>query len=247
MPAASHPVFNQPPDARVPIWRYIDFAKYVSLLATGSLFLARADRLGDPFEGSYTRQNLVRRRDLFARVGLPAGELARILQHVAAHGADRRKMVFVNCWHMNEAESAAMWKLYARTEEAVALRTNYCTLRDVLDSSCFLGRVEYVDYDAAAISESNLFFPFLHKRRSFSHEREVRIVKTHVESDDRHYYLSRAPQGLSVPVDLARLVERVYVAPSAKNWYRDLVESVTARYGYSFTVHQSRLDDEPLF
>jgi hypothetical protein len=34
------------------LWRYMDFAKFVSLLETRSIHFARADVLGDSFEGA---------------------------------------------------------------------------------------------------------------------------------------------------------------------------------------------------
>src|SRR5687768_14667395 len=34
------------------LWRYMDLAKFLHLLEDRTLFFARADRLGDPFEGA---------------------------------------------------------------------------------------------------------------------------------------------------------------------------------------------------
>ena len=34
------------------LWRYMDFAKFVSMLEQRSIYFARADVLGDPFEGA---------------------------------------------------------------------------------------------------------------------------------------------------------------------------------------------------
>jgi hypothetical protein len=39
----------------------------------------------------------------------------------------------VTCWHMNECESAAMWKLYSTAKESVCVQTTYGRLRSVLD------------------------------------------------------------------------------------------------------------------
>src|SRR6516165_4771459 len=47
-----HPAFPQPPDPSVAIWRYMDASKFTWLVANGRLFMPRADRLGDPFEGT---------------------------------------------------------------------------------------------------------------------------------------------------------------------------------------------------
>ena len=47
----------QPPDGGMNIWRYMDLPKLVAFLETGSLHFARADTLGDLYEGSWTRLN----------------------------------------------------------------------------------------------------------------------------------------------------------------------------------------------
>ena len=54
-----HPVVAtfQPSDRNIKIWRYMDLTKLVAFLETGSLYFARADTFGDPYEGSWTRLN----------------------------------------------------------------------------------------------------------------------------------------------------------------------------------------------
>lgn len=34
------------------LWRYMDLAKFLALLEDRALYFARADKLGDPFEGA---------------------------------------------------------------------------------------------------------------------------------------------------------------------------------------------------
>jgi hypothetical protein len=48
-------------------------------------------------------------------------------------------------------------------------------------------------------------------------------------------------------VDVERLIHRIYVAPSAPNWFADLVQALIHKYGYDFEVVHSKLDDKPLF
>ena len=50
-----HPACTSPPPNAI-LWRYMDFMKYVSLLDRKALFFGRVDKLGDPFEGFYTRR-----------------------------------------------------------------------------------------------------------------------------------------------------------------------------------------------
>ena len=60
-----HPSFT-PPCNNAVLWRYMDFTKFISLLDTSSLFFARADKLGDLFEGTYSRVNMALQPILYA-------------------------------------------------------------------------------------------------------------------------------------------------------------------------------------
>ncbi len=45
---------EKPKNENSKIWRYLDFAKFISILDRKALFFVRADRLSDKFEGSYS-------------------------------------------------------------------------------------------------------------------------------------------------------------------------------------------------
>src|SRR5919199_3107176 len=52
MPAATgHYVFKEPSNPDIKIWRYMDFAKYVSFLESSALWFSRIDKLNETFEG----------------------------------------------------------------------------------------------------------------------------------------------------------------------------------------------------
>jgi hypothetical protein len=101
-----HPVIQKPPDVNIPIWRYMDFTKFVSMLENDGLYLARADKLGDP-------------------------------------------------------------------NEAIAIRSTFQKLDDVLNLSCFLGTVSYIDYERDWLPEGNLLYPFVHKRYPYLSTQEL--------------------------------------------------------------------------
>ena len=157
MPAAQHPVFKQPTDPGIPVWRYMDFTKFVSMLESRSLFFARSDKLGDPFEGSYSRGNQTLRPIVYEEVhkDMNPEMIARISENFAAMTKWQLKWTFVNCWHMNSGESASMWKLYAKTNEAIAVRSSYSKLAGVLDEHTYLGTVEYIDFEQDWMPEGN--------------------------------------------------------------------------------------------
>jgi hypothetical protein len=263
MPATEYPVFAPPDNLDVKIWRYMDFTKFVSMLENGGLYFSRAHKLGDPFEGSLPVEELNHRTTYFLQGNMQHVDM--ILAHARAH----RRRVLVSCWHMNQHESAAMWKLYAKSNEAIAVCSSYRKLRDSLDASCFVGTVKYIDYDHDAISDTglgNMFVPFVHKRLSFQHEAELRAVireefptvlrdasapeflTCHTDASLMFDIDSEPPDGGKwKPVDLDYLIDEIRIAPDAPEWFRELVSQVVVRYQLAKSVRQSSLDRSPLF
>jgi hypothetical protein len=248
MPAATgHPVFPPPDNPDVRIWRYMDFAKYAAMLESGGLFFSRADLLGDPFEGARSRANYTRRQEVY---GAEAPGVMLSGDYMASLFQGQRQWTLVNCWHMGDHESAAMWRLYARSNQAVAVQSTFNRLHFVLPEDAFVGPVCYIDYEQDWVPEGNALAPFVCKRKSFEHEHELRAVISVLPPQRDGAILIDAPnpeRGRSVPVDLKHLVEAVYVAPTAPTWVAELVRNVTARCGFAFVVHQSALDAAPLF
>ena len=220
----SHRVFKPPPRGAL-LWKYVDFTKFVSLLEREALFFSTPDRFSDPFEGHYPLGNLK---------GLPgesAWGLARITE-------DLRRLVLVDCWHWNEFESAAMWKLYSEWERGIAIQTTVAAFQRSLigPENVFVGKVAYIDYDKQEIERRNVLVPYLTKRTSFAHEREVRgIILSPEQHEDGTYH----------EVDLALLVQRVMVAPKSQDWFLELVQAVLDRYGLAVPVSRSSLAEPP--
>jgi hypothetical protein len=259
--------FDPPDDPSIGLWRYMDFTKFVSMLEGRSLFFARTDLMGDPFEGSLTRAEAEARREFEERLR-QAGEPMVLHGTVGPKVRAEIRNGIVSCWHMNEVESMAMWRLYLTGSEGVAVRSTFDRFvssfppfdgqdKGLNDDGTErelrvrVGTVHYVDYDGVTPDDVPRI---LLKRRSFEHEREIRAVamdrswgnSPRFGPDDEP--LTRfANGGDHVPVDLAKLISDVYVVPEAQGWFAELVKSVVRRYGFDFPVHQSDLDRDPVF
>ena len=59
-----HVVFEAPSNLDIPIWRYMDLAKFVSMLQSNALYFTRSDVLEDIFEGSVSAATLEKRRQV---------------------------------------------------------------------------------------------------------------------------------------------------------------------------------------
>ena len=177
----NHPVFIEPDDMHIRIWRYMDFTKFVSMLENKGLFFARSDTLKDQFEGSYAIYNREMRptvyKDIFSKDAFD--QHSRFCQWI-------RKWTMALCWHMNDHESSAMWKLYSKSNEAIAIQSTYTILKESLydNEDIFIGLVSYIDYDKEWLPEGNHFYPFVHKRKSFEHERELRGLIQKIPTKD---------------------------------------------------------------
>ena len=213
-----HPCFPQLKDPTTPVWRYMDLAKFVALLKSRSIYLTRVDRFSDPYEGTTTPRTAAGIGQFLKNMGSVHDE-AHVLKMLDA----ARQELFVSCWHANEHESEAMWRLYCGDGGGVAIQTTYSALLDAVrwHKGIYIGAVSYVDYRIASFPDANVFYPVMHKRASFMHEREVRLVKLSPPPLDGTQDLA-----LSVPVELESLCQAIYVSPSAPNYYFEAVSAV---------------------
>jgi hypothetical protein len=225
------------------------------MLETQTLFFTRADRFEDRFEGSYPRMNVVSRPEVFLKRGFPekeAKELAASMPHL---GKEIRRYVAINCWHMNQHESEAMWRLYLKSNEGIAIQSNYGRLVEqflAFSEEVYVGAVRYIDYEKDHIPDENsLFDPFIFKRKSFEHERELRALICRLPPTKADHRLDMAldviSNGIRVPVNLNRLIMRIFVAPGSPGWFADLVKSVAKRYSVEAPVVQSSLEQDPMY
>lgn len=226
----THREFNTPEYTHSRIWKYVDFTKLVSLLSRSELFFCRADKQGDQYEGSYPKANYKGKtlNDAFLKV-------QRRVERMKKH-------IFINSWNINEHESAAMWKMYLKSNEGIAVTSTFERLKNSLQKAkenVYIGNVRYHDYELLPISTHSLFLPFIHKLKSYEFENELRAI---------HYLKSKTTveNGMYIKIDFKLLIEKIYVAPNAENWFKELVVQVVKDYELSIEVIDSSLNDRNL-
>ena len=247
-----HPVFIYPDNPDIKVWRYLDFTKLISLIDTRRLFFSRADLFDDPFEGSYPKINVKARE--FVPPEIPLEGRAKFVEAMKKMGNTNRhwpKYTAISCWHMNEYESAAMWSLYLKSDEGIAVQSTFKKLKKSIidEEKVYLGLVKYIDYEKDYIEAGNILGPFVHKRKSFEHERELRgvLMKWPTSSGTINFKNETITGGVPVKVDIEELIEKIYVAPNSPIWFADLVRTAIKRYGYDIEVIHSKLNNSPMF
>jgi hypothetical protein len=233
-----HKSFIAPKDKNVKIWRYMDLTKFLSFVINETLYFARADKLGDPFEGSYTRQALLARND--------GGK-----SYSKWYEKLKSKML-INCWHVNEYESEAMWKLYSKSNEGIAIQSTYNRLINSLERDRnyheHVGLVNYLDYDNEFFSPGNACNAFITKHRSYDYEKELRaIIVLNSWNPGSNSHTETVRHGKNIPVHLNILIEKVYVAPHSEDWIFELIQQITKKFNPSLSIIRSILDSQPLY
>jgi hypothetical protein len=247
-----HPTFVAPEDEEIKIWRYMDFTKLISLLDTRRLFFSRADSFDDPFEGSYPRNNVEFRKSVPKELDEESQEhFLKVINNTKDTNKYWPRYTAISCWHMNEFESAAMWSLYLKSDEGIAIQSSYSKLKKSIidDEKVYLGVVKYIDYNSYYIKDNNILTPFVHKRKSFEHESELRAVMTKlpISSGNIDFTEETIHGGVPIKVDIEELIDKIYVAPNAPIWFSDLVNTAVKRYGYGIEVIQSEMNNTPMF
>jgi len=267
----------------IKLWRYLSLDKLVDLRSSGQLFFAPLSSFirSDPFEGFlpasamgalgglYRRgvddlENSIEQLDDYcerSRYAVPddAREMLQLkLQDLKAtpkrffHAIAQCQTV--NCWHANDVESEAMWRLYSDNGKAVAIETTVDALRESIASReaqhvVHVYPVKYLDFFDKALTSDDCVVDGRHttpllKRLSYRHENEVRAFIGRVPSNPREAakieYWQPAP--IRLPVDVTVLLKRVHVSPYAVEPFGGSVQTICKSLGlHPGIVESSRL------
>lgn len=215
----------------MPIWRYIDFTKFLDLISRKELWFARVDRLPDPFEGSFPKGNIAWRKSHYAGLMSPdeIGTLSEFYKLFL-------KFTYVNCWHASSYQSDASWRLYPKSNDGIAIKSTFGRLKSSLAHSPHLihfRKVRYIRFTKEVIDDDTRS-PYFHKRKAFEHEKELRALIQVLRRDTNgDFNFGKPPftKGLYVKVDLDQLIERVVTAPLCEDWLPAVTKSVLQKYG----------------
>jgi hypothetical protein len=232
-------ILGCPPDT-TRLWRYMTLSRFLFLVKEGKLYFSKlAEFTDDPYEGT-----------------LPKGQTGEIDENQKLGYGLAPSLAAVSCWHENDYESVAMWKLYVPGPEGVAIQTTVAKLKQLDEQSPFaIGRVKYLDYEKESQPNSPAYplpAPYgivLQKRRSYEHEREVRVVI--FNPADIPYQTSVPTErcsgtvGFGVPVRLADLIDRIVVSPEFPPWAISPLRQIVGAAGLTTEIEQSDLLKPP--
>lgn len=243
------------PEAK--LWRYMDLAKFISLIGKKKLFFTSAESFEDIFEGA---KGIVERKpqwddfylDFFRHAiqtvpGAKPEELTddyiqanskRLLSELEMSGKADREHTFISCWHCNQYESEAMWKLYStNVKNAIAIQTTYQHLYEALGKNpeITIGKVKYIDFSKQFSSINGAYW---YKRKSFEYEQEVRAIIHGIDVNSC---------GIEKEIDLEKLISAIYISPYAPKWFEEVVVDIVKKYELHKPVYHSEMSQHPFY
>ncbi|MER9709280.1 hypothetical protein NKJ13_03235 [Mesorhizobium sp. M0174] len=270
MPLAEHSVFRRPAKEQV-LWRYMNFPKFASMITTKILWFSNMHTLSvdDPYEGilpagNYAHRqwnneadvpqkklNDIKRGSFIGKGGDIKSDIKAykaLLDNEVDEAYNARKENYINCWHISSYESASMWHIYGERQFGIAVTSDINSIAKAFNATkeeIFAGSVDYIDYESETLDMSNGFIPALHKRLSFGHEKEMRLLIWDFSDSEMDVLfplngtlrvmkgerpkaerdkIDPAP-GKAVRCDLSELILGIYVSPASPIWFEDAVRS----------------------
>ena len=149
----------------------------------------RFDKFEDTFEGYSLNFIELVKKQMLEEHNFDASTIEFVMGIFSDSVAISNYFAYISCWHLNDFESAGMWKLYCSTDESLVIKTDVESLKKALqlseESNVIFSKVTYdsklKDRNINDLRDVNVFNALLMKRESFEHEKEYRILLT---SDD---------------------------------------------------------------
>jgi len=223
------------------VFRYMDFPKYVWMIQNKMLYFPSLEQLAssDPWEGCHSKLNF--EDQLVYKIPVTGTDDIKQTRAELSKGAiETRKNLFANCWHMNDNESDAQWRIYGANANSLAIVSSGERLsKAIVDEREVYGtQIRYYNPCKETTPVGNIFFPAICKRTAFSHECECRLIYWKTIQDD-----SMVCKGVRIDVNLEVLIEQVVISPRAEKWFIKTVEDFTTKMGFTFCISQSDLLD----
>ena len=181
------------------------------------------DLLPDKYEGLYLRARARKGlAEYYATQGLTEERALELASHRVDFAKETRQMLYVNCWHVSNHESEAMWRIYCSGDNGLAVVLPYEDLRTSVSTGiAWIGMVRYLDFELDLLAPGDAFRAALHKRREFAYEQEARILSfgnvEFAKPADR-------PTFAALPWQI-EVIKKIVVSPYATPAYFDMVRA----------------------
>lgn len=168
---------------------------------------------------------------------------------------------YVNCWHIKEYESAAMWDIYSGNS-GIVIKSTYDQLKKCFKRrNVLIKQVSYIDFEKEWTGTILQYEALKTKRKSFECEEELRVI---IPIDDTKVYrlLHNPPEwfqkllvkinedyknwklnlrdeiarnyllGVYRPIDVDLLIDSIYLSPQAPDYLFKAIKTVLSNMNF---------------
>jgi hypothetical protein len=231
------------------IWRYISLDKYLDLLLTESIKFTQVDIAADQLEISLMLNTLEKSGKLIGKEYIADG--------ANFHVDILRKSHYISCWTGKEHECRSLWFAYlGESRIGVAIKTNVGKFIQSIDWGDFGFDYRKVDYrnvfeDTEELQVNTTLLNV--KAPAYASESEIRftINKNLIEIPDgelselnppRQVPIESLPKVIALKVDLAKLIDEVWVSPYCQSWQLETIKSLTDKLAPDANLKLRRSD-----
>lgn len=235
------------------VCKYIDLAKFLSLLSTKALFFCRLDKLEDEFEGTTSKNNYLKRLKwiLDAREHMTApftpDQIHEEIKSMYDFDKEVKEVNCVCCWNKADSESAALWKIYSDYGKGIMIKSTVDDIFKAFETTpqeIRISEINYLDYSNDMMLDFNTIYPIIHKQKAYEYEKEIRLI---YEVDSPQigkkfdWKKEQICEGKLLSVDLNILIDEIVVGPFSPRWMFDLIVDIAAKFGLGKTITRSNL------
>ena len=231
-----HPEFKIEKNKDLPLWRYMDFWKFLKLINNSALFFPNIEMMGDQHEGKIPQKVYEWMLEGDEKLGRKNNS-AQNYKGFIENGL--RKKTLILSWNANKSEFFAFWKMYAKAKLGIAIKTNTERLKKSFNDApenIYIGEVRYYDDDNPEYRIGNTFYTFLTKNKYYEFESEVRCITEISNEDDG--------TTKNIKVNLNELIEEGYISPFAEqSGLLEIINCLKDKNNLNFKICISGVND----
>lgn len=228
------------------IWRYMDLAKFIALLSNRALYFTSASKFNDTYEfyipKVYTEEIKNKRIEFITKCFENTKKIIEENKMINPNGyydvinlidkkfkieidslknnnieKEVRKKFGVSCWHINDYENEALWKIYTNQGQGIAIETSVEKLKESLlfHRKITFDEVRYEDFNTSNFQKNFKNYWLYIKRKAFEYEKEFRAVALL----DENYF----EKGCYINSDLDILIEKIHISPLMPKYLLDSI------------------------
>lgn len=204
----AYPRCKLPENQNQPAFRYMNISKFRYLVEKKSLYLCRADRLQDKFEGRYSYRQILDTDEWLKQQGVPD-----VVDSEKEEREKIRKQTYISCWCLGETDLDLIWKAYIPNDDGIAIKTSVKKLIKLCDNSIGfwpldISEVTYYDQMKGGFIDYDRLTPFCHKDMHFHLDNENRIIY--------HPNIQLpSPEYIDLPINCKELIDEIILKPKS--------------------------------